>query len=192
METAQEEQTVGDTEEGDFNEVLASAILKRPESVRMGSSRKGSFRGSLTSSLGDGTTSPASPGLGLTSGSVSLNGIWTGYGQGGARTESPKPQDPPAPEKEEDERPQEFVFPSLNTVVGEVKAAPGSHPGSTSSSVSQSPETKSPQLRANTPALQTLIEEDVHEGPVAKSGSAPTLSQLTGEPEPMERSSTVE
>lgn len=184
-----EEQAVGDAEEGDFNEVLASAILKRPESVMMGSSRKGSFRGaSSASSLGDGATSPASPGLGLTSGSVSLNGIWTGYGQSGARTESPQQHEPGVSGKEEDEQPQEFVFPSLNAVVGEGKATLGSYPGSASSSVSQSPETKSPQLRSNTPALQTLIEEDVHEGSMAKAESGPTLS----EPEPMERSPTAQ
>lgn len=186
-----EEQALEDAEEGDFNEVLASAILKHPESVRMGSSRKGSFRGgSSASSLGDGTMPPASPSLGLTSGSVSLNGIWAGYGQGAARTESPNPHEPRVPGKEEDDRPQEFVFPSLNTVVGEGKPALSSYPGSTSSSVSQSPETKSPQLRSSTPALQTLIEEEVPKS-VVKSESAPTFSPLAAEPEWMERSSTA-
>ncbi|TFK23995.1 hypothetical protein FA15DRAFT_437662 [Coprinopsis marcescibilis] len=97
--TLQDEDGEEDEEEGGFNVLLADAILKRPSSIRMGSSKRGSVR--------EKTSTPPS-----LSGSISLNGVWPGIG--GSVDVKTLSTDVVDASREETEEQQEFTFPSLS------------------------------------------------------------------------------
>lgn len=159
-----------DEEDGSFNELLAGAILKRPESMRM-VSRKGSFRKDSAE-----VSPPVTSGPGSGGGSASLNGLWNGYGAG-AGSNPPSAGDNPEEIQQEDEQ-REFVFASLSDVgpvVIETRRN-GSSQSPSPPSVSPAPSISSPNpgaLPRPSSSLGTLREEEIGEVAMAKSDSSP-------------------
>lgn len=163
-------------EDGGFNEVLAGAILKRPESIRLvsGPSRKSSFR------RDSGEPSPlAASGLGLSGGgSVSLNAIWNGFGHGGSAVGASSPQERTDVQEEEVVH-GDFVFPSLNDAgpVVREKAVNGIAYGSPAAITSSPPSgaVSAPVAVLSRPSssLGKVPEEEGPEATLVKSDSAP-------------------